>query len=67
MNILSNLKDHHMITASPCWFHSTNFEQTWHFCAGRPVIIIEILPDGTVKETMVGNDIIDIMNDKVVP
>lgn len=30
--------------------------QVWHFYLGRPIIISELRPDGSLKETLLGND-----------
>ena len=64
LNILSNLKEHHMITPSPCYFHKVERKETWHFNVGKPVLIMEIFPNNEIKEIIMGNDILKIMNDE---
>ena len=56
-----------MITPSPCYFHKVERKETWHFNVGKPVLIMEIFPNNEIKETIMGNDILKIMNDEQQP
>ncbi|KAL3151697.1 hypothetical protein ABBQ38_012679 [Trebouxia sp. C0009 RCD-2024] len=36
--------------------HKLTTREVWHFYLGRPIIISELRPDGSLKETLLGND-----------
>lgn len=38
--------------------HRLSSAEAWHFYLGRPLTISEILPDGYLKETLLGNDLL---------
>lgn len=37
-------------------FHKLPINEVWHFCLGDPLKIIELLPEGKIKETVLGPD-----------
>ena len=37
-------------------FHVLTFDETWHFYEGDPIRLIELHPDGKVKEIILGRD-----------
>lgn len=37
--------------------HRIASDEIWHFYLGGPLVVAEILPDGTVKKTILGQDI----------
>jgi len=38
--------------------HRIKSDEIWHFYGGDPLIISEIFPDGTVRETLLGSDVL---------
>ncbi len=38
--------------------HKIAFDEVWHFYLGDPIVVVEIEPDGNVKETILGPDFI---------
>lgn len=40
-------------------FHRIKSDEMWHFYAGNPLEVVEITPDGELKTTTIGNDILN--------
>ncbi|GJQ63864.1 MAG: hypothetical protein SCALA702_29170 [Melioribacteraceae bacterium] len=40
-------------------FHKLESDETWHFIYGNPLEIIEILPSGHLRKTLLGHNIFD--------
>jgi len=50
---------YYLLTAgSKSRFHRIASDEVWHFYLGGPLRIIEIRPDGEVKETVLGQDLL---------
>jgi predicted cupin superfamily sugar epimerase len=45
--------------------HRLKSDEIWHFYAGKPITIVEI-SNGKVKKTVLGNDLQQVLEDKMV-
>ncbi|KAK9810908.1 hypothetical protein WJX73_007454 [Symbiochloris irregularis] len=39
------------------WFHRLISAEVWHFYLGRPLILTELMPDGSLTQTTLGSDL----------
>jgi predicted cupin superfamily sugar epimerase len=49
---------YYLLEAGQCSrLHRIRSDEVWHFYAGDPLVVAEIAPDGTLRETRLGSDI----------